>query len=146
MQLLQQLWVIIQWSLSAQGLQVTTPVTPCPICTQLSSWIPDKPAGPYSSATSTSLFPTVLAPATSNLMSSPILKHSCVVGTALWEIDLIVREAQRVQLDPGTGPVNCPNQTPIFSSLAVRLFSNLAALWWRWLRCSLSLEWPLSWI
>ncbi|XP_039465772.1 uncharacterized protein LOC120439125 isoform X2 [Oreochromis aureus] len=35
---------------------------------------------------------------------APILPHTCVVGVLTWEIESAIREAQRTEPDPGTGP------------------------------------------
>lgn len=39
--------------------------------------------------------------------SDAILPSNCVVADVSWEIELIVREAQKNQPDPGNGPTNC---------------------------------------
>lgn len=35
---------------------------------------------------------------------SPILPPTCVIGTLTWEIESAIKEAQRTEPDPGTGP------------------------------------------
>ena len=95
---------------------MTSPLVLIPLPLQLHSLLLSwPPQHKMPSSTSTPLTPCPPIP-------KPFCRPPCIVGTALWETDLIIWEAQRVQLDPGTGPINRPTQTPIFSSLAARLF------------------------
>ena len=46
----------------------------------------------------------VFSPAVEVPDPDPILPPSCIIGAATWDIEVVVREAQRGEPDPGTGP------------------------------------------
>ncbi len=46
------------------------------------------------------------SPATSSGEPETIIPATCIVGAASWDIEAVVKEAQKTQPDPGTGPPN----------------------------------------
>lgn len=91
----------------------------CPIVILPGGWTHVKPVGLCSSEGLSSLLHNGLAPGMLNLMPDHessdsttlnpdmILPPYCVITAAHWDIEKVVREAQRTDPDPGNGPPNC---------------------------------------